>query len=44
MLSQERLTRKDAPPLGSFSIYLVVAVVLGGFLLMMLASIERLSG
>jgi hypothetical protein len=44
MLSQERLTRIDAPPLGSFSIYLAVAFVLGGFLLMMLASIERLGG
>jgi hypothetical protein len=42
-LSQEPMTRKAATPPQSFLVYLTFAVALGGFLLMMLASIERLS-
>jgi hypothetical protein len=43
MLSREQMARKYTSPMGSFSVYLAFAVALGGFLVMMLASIERLS-
>jgi hypothetical protein len=42
-LSQERISRKDARTPLFFPLYFALAIALGGFLLMMLTSIERLS-
>jgi hypothetical protein len=41
--TQRRLTRKTASPPQSFLVYLAFAIAFGGFLLMMLLSIERLT-
>jgi hypothetical protein len=42
-LSQERISRKDARTPLFFPLYFALAIALGGFLLVMLTSIERLS-